>query len=356
MLILRSFANRQLLIPTNRDAVLRNPLALLLVAWILTIGAQAQVSGEVVYDIELSPDGSRYAVTYGGKECSADQPSILISIIDSETLDSLVDFAEAACSQYAVWSHDGTRLVSSGGGFVHIWDVDSGTEVVTGNSSLGIGTGYLSWRADDTQIAGINGGYFYSLYEPSNGSQVDIHVDQRLSSLQWHPTNPDLIATGDQNGGVQIRTPDGSIALSFQTTTKPVVLLTWSPDGTKISFVSGNAIDSDQEILVVDASTGGIQTRIDIPDEQYGLVTDIEWSSDSSLITSVGNIGYVSAWDVETGYLVDEVIESDQYLKTAAIKQTEPGRYEILYGGARFDLGDAQLGRRLISTNEMLSD
>jgi WD40 repeat protein len=301
-----------------------------------------------IVDIAISPDGSKVAVSRGSSLGCLTGPEInRVSILDSASLETIITFTDLPCPHRIVWSHDSSRIVSTGSdGLVRIWDVTSGAEIASGNAIAFGGTASLSWRADDSQIAGITfRSSFFAVYDPANGTRSDIGVEPPLplSSLQWHPTDSNIIASGSVDGGVQIRSSDGQLISAFQVTTKPIIFLNWSPDASMLFFLSGNSVNIGQEIIVMDASTGVIITQIDIPSEQYGLVANIKWSSNSRLIASVGTEGYVSLWNAFTGNLVDQIVDSSQYMQAVDIRELDTNQYELIYGGARLDLNIAQL-------------
>jgi hypothetical protein len=323
---------------------------------LVIIGNPSNVLGQSTFDdiseIAISPDGSKVAIGRGTLFGCLTSPEInRINILDSGSLNTLVTFTGLSCTHQIVWSHDSSKFVSTGSdGRVRIWDVSSGVEISVGNATAQNGTASLSWRADDNQIAGVlfSGGFF-AVYNPLNGIRTDIGVEQPLSSIQWHPTNSNIIATGSMNGGVQIRSANGQLISSFQVTSKPLIFLGWSPDASMIAFVSGNSAEIGQEIIVINASTGIILTQIDIPNEQYGTVVNTKWSNDSKLVVGVSTNGYVSVWDALSGNLVDQIVDDSQYLGAVDIRELGANQYQLFYGGTSLDQEVAQLGTNIVS-------
>ncbi len=72
--------------------------------------------------------------------------------------------------------------------------------------------------------------------------------------------------------------------------------LAWSPDGTKI------AVGEAGGIRIIDAASGDIIQTLTI---SRGIVSDVDWSSDSSKLASASiNPNGLAVWDVSTGKIV----------------------------------------------------
>lgn len=187
-----------------------------------------------------SPDGSRIGV--GGAWGWA-------AVIDAATGEELFALPLAPSWVWAMaWSPDGTRIATTWGTSIKIWDASTGDERLTIGGL--VRRTDLAWSPDGTRIAGARtDGRTTKVYSATTGDE--------LASLDRH----DL-------GGVQA--------------------LAWSPDGTRIA-----AAGSDGTAGVWDAATGA---ELAILRDHAARVTDVAWSPDGTRIATAGDDGRARIW------------------------------------------------------------
>jgi hypothetical protein len=157
-------------------------------------------------------------------------------------------------------SPDGTKMATSDGADILIWDA------ITGN---------MIRKITPVNNSGSNG---------------------LISSFAWHPNNK-LLLVGRTN---IVDVLDTSTGLSIATSSPPgsVGSLDWNVDGSKfVVGVSGGA-------RIYDGLSGGLMRQIQMPNPSYSTI--VTWSKSSNKLATL-NGDRVSVWDNETG------IETNHY-------------------------------------------
>ncbi|MBX3065638.1 MAG: hypothetical protein KF726_21860 [Anaerolineae bacterium] len=110
--------------------------------------------------------------------------------------------------------------------------------------------GQLDWSPDGTKLAGISfSGVGSADYKyigvwnmpsgtPYGGTDESSAI---IVALEWHPTNNDLIAFGDENGVVTVwNVETNSTVAEFQGQDNVIWDLAWSPDGSELMTTGGD--------------------------------------------------------------------------------------------------------------------
>jgi WD40 repeat protein len=159
----------------------------------------------------------------------------------------------------AVWSPDGTRLVTRSGKII-MWDALTGQEI-------------YSLKAADT---------FDLYYEP----------------IAWSPDGTRL-AAGDADGIITVwNTEDGAKLVEWQGHYDIINVVSWSPDGTQLVSGSGalfvnNVVDASA--IVWDAETGQLRHKLHT---YRTAVISAAWSPDSKWIFT-GSLEFVDVFDTQ---------------------------------------------------------
>jgi WD40 repeat protein len=152
-------------------------------------------------------------------------------------------------------SSDGTKMATSDGADIIIWDAATGNMI--------------------RKITPVNG-------SGSNGS---------VSSIAWHPNNK-LLLVGRTN---IVDVFDTSTDLSIATASPPgnVGSIDWNVDGSKfVVGISGGA-------RIYDGVSGGLIRQIQMPNPTHSTI--VAWSKSSNKLATL-NGDRVSVWDNETGF------------------------------------------------------
>jgi TolB protein len=177
-----------------------------------------------------------------------------------------------------VWSPDGTKIA-----FVHGWDNKAQIWVMYADGS------------DSQQLTNRNGPNMFPSWSPDgariafvsfDGSNSDIYVMnadgsdvRRLTESPAHEDQPAWSPGGRQiaftsegagNHGIYVMSPDGAGVTQVLNDPDPANLgFAWSPDGTKMAFVSIRGSGNDRNVYVLDVATGEF-TSIGEPGAWYG--------------------------------------------------------------------------------------
>lgn len=239
----------------------------------ITNGGEILISEDGVAP-DWSPDGTKIAFKFGGIYKSG------IWVMDTDGNEKRqID----ALGYNPDWSPDGTKLTFIYNG-IWVINVDG-----TGKKQIGPYAGSLStphWSPTGDKISyfelSANGGDWdiYTINE--DGSNI---TDITNGSSWWetyHTWSPDgtkiAFATGDGNG-IWVMNSNGSNRNQLISDTFARGDLDWSPDGTKIAYATDKSGDSDIWIMNSDG-TGQTQLTSHVSSDEYSL----SWSPDGTKI------------------------------------------------------------------------
>jgi eukaryotic-like serine/threonine-protein kinase len=196
---------------------------------------------------------------------------------------------------------DGSWLASAGGdGLVHVWDPRSGGEplrTLPGNS----GAVYaVAVRPDGRQIATGGGDGHIRTWDPVTG-RSDLPLIEHgslITALAYDPTGL-ILASGGMDRTVRVwSAASGARRLRPLVHPYQVTSLTFSPNG-RLLAGGGAETDGGGKLLIWNASSGAIATRIDCPRG----VDCASFSFDSRRIATCGTDDIVvQVWDVTGGH------------------------------------------------------
>ncbi|MCB9155496.1 MAG: hypothetical protein H6645_00070, partial [Caldilineaceae bacterium] len=139
----------------------------------------------------------------------------------------------------ATWSPDESKILTrSGGGRVHIWDVQSDSFVLTqftynlGNSP------YIrdnaTWSPDGTRILALGGDGIARLLNAQNGEILFSLPGNSISFAEWNPDGTQIL-TGSTDGNIYLwDAQNGDKLMSLYGHKDQIEHAEWSPDGSQI--------------------------------------------------------------------------------------------------------------------------
>jgi WD40 repeat protein len=194
--------------------------------------------------VAFSPDGRRIVMgaTYEGTT----------TVWDSFSKAQLCRLAGCRHCRVAIFSPDGKRLLTCGGGEVQVWDSVTGQHLLT--------------------IGGNRSSFFTAVFSPDG---------QR-------------IATGDLGGGAEVwDASNGSRQLTLDGHSNVINGIAFSPDGQQIATASADAI-----AIIWDANRGG---KLQTLKGHVGWVTCLAFSPDGHRVATGGGDGTIRLWDTNNG-------------------------------------------------------
>lgn len=215
---------------------------------------------------EWSPDGTRIAFVSGfpGGSQTGSAMDVAVMNADGSDVDRLADCSgtpdgkERGRCDGLSWSPDGTRMVFSGEGSLFVVELATGSvRQITGCETCEFdGLPYNpEWSSDGARIAfGSEGGVYVV---GTDGSGL-IHVaEQSAYDTEWSPDGTRIVFGA--NDGVYVAEGDGSnlTRLVGQNVRETPNAPTWSPDGSRIAYISTPTAGSDAflvQVWVVDAN------------------------------------------------------------------------------------------------------
>jgi WD40 repeat protein len=193
------------------------------------------------------------------------------------------------------FSPDGTRLGSTGVGRIHVWDADSGKEVLTLEGPNGGGLySSVAFSPDGTRLAGAGAGKAVLVW--------DMRTRQQVLALSGHAGpvfavafSPDgtRLATASSDNTVRVwNAATGEESFCLRGHLDEVFCLAFSPDGMRL------ASGADRSVRVWDLilSPGLLTLK-----GHTGRVSSVAFSPDGARLASSGADGTLRTWTAQTG-------------------------------------------------------
>jgi len=295
--------------------------------------AQDSTIVEFVQDIDVSQDGSLLAISYGPLTCDAyGNGNARTEIVTADSLQAVavIDLPNGTCFHRSEISPSGDEVAISTPTRLSVWDIDMNEEVFSTSALIFNGTDSLSWNSDGAIISGTYGGAgFIANYDIQTGNRFDLGTFGPLTTLSWHPTDPNLLAIATVEGRIEIRDREGTLISQRDVADDAITNIQWSPNGEFILVTASNSrlgvYDYNQSSLnIVEAWS---------PDE-HSVIANTIWSPDSQIIAAISRDGFVALYGAVNGEELDNLPSSDTYSLAVAILVNGNGSYDILRGGA----------------------
>lgn len=247
-----------------------------------------------VLALNFNPDGTKLATSSGKNVC----------VWDSHTGSLLHTLTGHSKNVFCVrFSPDGKSLVSgSGDSTIRVWDVNSGallkTLSVNTNGAENIVCGVV-FSKDGKNLASCDWGQSPKVWDFASGKLVQAFRAKSSLCLAYSPDGQ-LLASGDDSTGKCIKIWDvntGNLVRRMVGHADSVYSIGFSPDGRTIVSASG-----DKTVKIWDVSTGNLLRTLVGHAESVGAVG---FSRDGHIIASGSADKTVKIWDAATGKLLD---------------------------------------------------
>ncbi len=223
---------------------------------------------------KISSDGMRAAIY------SENEP---ITIIDLKNAGAIIaETGPLSWTDTLAWSPDQKKIASvHHNGYAHIWDAESGEELLSFNEEDSALTG-ITWSPDGTLVAtqSVNG--YHRVRDSKSGIEIASGKTPAhwARGIKWEP-NGDRLASINLVGGVIFWTIEESklIPRYIRAQEQGVSDLQWAPDGSRVATIGTNG-----EIRLIDSDTGFLTMRLKVGSDFDAEDVDIEWSPDGKTI------------------------------------------------------------------------
>src|SRR6266849_2233685 len=125
---------------------------------------------------------------------------------------------------------------------VHIWDADTGSDIIPTYSNHADGVHSLAWSPDGSLIASGSADKTAQVWKSADGNPVFIYNNHTgaVNAVAWSPDGT-RIASASADNTVRIwKAADGSDVFTYSGHTDIVNTVAWSPDGTRIASGSND--------------------------------------------------------------------------------------------------------------------
>ena len=261
-------------------------------------------AGQALTCIAWSPHGRSLAVAGDATEVEVwDVQTGSVSSTYTGHTDIVTSVSWSPCGRYlASASRDGT---------VQIWNAATGTTERLLRQSASIHVHVVAWSPDGCTLAWAGSDWIIHIWDLRTARPVQVLSNHTggIIDIHWSHDSRHL-ASGGEDGLVHVwdalTLPHPLI--SYQTPQRRCICaVQWSPDGKVIAF-----LEAGRDIHLFHVATGtplwgrihGTDAALgdaDEPDEEAARIGDLAFSSDGSLLASVGDNGVPWLWDVATG-------------------------------------------------------
>jgi WD40 repeat protein len=214
------------------------------------------------------------------------------------------------------WSPCGRSIASaSRDGSVQIWNAVTGVREDTSGHLLHhtatMPMHVVAWSPDGHTLAWAGSDWAIHIWNVHTSQHIQVlsgHLGDVID-IHWSHDNCHL-ASGGEDGFVHVwdALTLSRPLISYQTPQRRCICaVQWSPDGKMVAF-----LEAGRRVQLLHVATGmpvwchihGTDAALgdaDEPDDEAARIGDLAFSSDGSLLASVGNNGVPWLWDVATG-------------------------------------------------------
>ena len=247
-----------------------------------------------IYSLAFNPKGKTIIAGSGNRAL----------LLDRTTGKVVQEFKDTTPIFSVAFSPDGETVLTSSNKAARLWNVRTGKPIqtFTGHTKIILSAAFnpkggtiLTGSSDGTaKIWDIQSGAVLKTLE-----QKDIHLISSVSSTAWSP-NGSLLALGYEDGTVRLYSAlsGDPINREFKKHSSRVDLITFSPDGTKITakYLEGSTM--------WDIGSGG---ELKIPGDKKNSVVNILAFSHNGNLLAIGYVdGVIRLYDMLSGNLLNE--------------------------------------------------
>jgi WD40 repeat protein len=191
---------------------------------------------------------------------------------------------------------DGRRLaIGTTKGKVEIWDRGGRVQ-----ASLRLHGGIVraaAWARDGKRLATVGADCTLRIWDPVIGTvQVRQETTGQIRTVDW--SNDDRVVTGDDDGRLIIRRPDGAVLHELTDHGGSISSVTWATNSPYIASTSDNGI------AVWHADSARLMLRLSVP---KCIQRSASWAPDGRRLASVGDDNVIHLWRIS-----EEVMQVDR--------------------------------------------
>jgi WD40 repeat protein len=290
--------------------------------------------------LTFSPDGSLLAATM------ADRAVRFWDVASGQPRGQLRQHAKLP--EFAVWSPDGTALVTTTGDTHHLWDVASTEplasldEAPSNNAVFARGRAQLFSATSDGLVSRWN------LARATWARQLPGHRGWTRAAYTADGAHIVTVDEGDGAGHLRMWTAaEGRLVSDVPLAWNAACGVAVSLDGRRVA-----AVGSDGGLLLVDTATGALLRRIDAgPDP----LSDLALSPDGALLAAAAPTATVRTWRIADGAPTGVVIEAPKRGAFSSVAFSPDGR-RLLTSIAGWDtqVWDAATGAAVFTVRDSL--
>jgi WD40 repeat protein len=257
-----------------------------------------------------------------------------------------------------VWSDDGLRLISEGGGQIRVWDAANGRTRLALRSR-----GAWSASPDGTRLVLPEGDRGLVVRDSADGRALRrIAVGGMVSDVVFSPdgrrlaaivgVRPDPVERSERPGEVLVWEADpGTEPRRLRVGLRSISLVRFSPDGSALAYWGGDGLQSENpgQVLVWDVATGREQFALR---SHPGAVYVLAFRPDGRRLVTAGRDQVARVWDPASGR---EVVTLRGHTGLIDLVLFSPDGRQIATRGSdsRLRLWDVATGRPVFSYRYM---
>jgi WD40 repeat protein len=216
------------------------------------------------------------------------------------------------------WSHDGSRVASSAGSDVVVWN-SSTQEVLFELKGHTDKITRIVWSPDDSMLATGSADLNVRIWSMADGSLVGMFTEEPepFGALVWSPDGKHILRAGaDEDPQLLIWNVDTGERVGTSSAGSANVI-GFTPDSEYFYFLASNSVG------LLDGESFEWLNYFVTPDENSTHLTTIDWNSDSSQFVTADLNGGVYVWDLASRTITLQFIGYQG-------SELADGNYEIL--------------------------